>query len=128
MTQEEEKEKILETIRRKHGIAIDKNDPLFAMITANEIILERQLKQQNNIFTEQLIEMEIFTNKYSTQSKDILEKQLTHILKEAKKEFNNNNPQNKDITKESRVNSIIQPVLFIITGIIIGYSTALLIL
>ena len=124
---EEEKENILETIRREHGIAIDKNDPLFAMLTANEIILERQLKRQNNTFAEQLIEMELLTNKYNTQSKEILEKQLTHIIQEAKKEFKDT-PQNKEITKESRVKNIIYPILFIVTGIIIGYSTALLIL
>jgi len=124
---EEEKENILETIRREHRIAIDKNDPLFAMLTANEIILERQLKHQNSIFAEQLIEMELLTNKYNTQSKEILEKQLTHIIKEAKREFKDT-PQNKEITKESRVKSIIYPILFIVTGIIIGYSTALLIL
>lgn len=127
MRQKKEKEQILETIRRKHGIAIDKNDPLFAMLTANEIILERQLKHQNSIFAEQLIEMEMLTNKYNTQSKEILEKQLTHIIQEAKREFKDT-PKNKEITKERRVKSITYPILFIVTGIIIGYSTALLIL
>ena len=41
----EEKEKILEAIRKRHGIAIDITDPLFAMVTANENKLPR-CKQQ----------------------------------------------------------------------------------
>jgi hypothetical protein len=127
MTQEE-KEKVLEAIRKKHGIAIDKNDPLFAMITANEIILERQLKQQSNIFAEQLIDMENITKKYLTQSKELLEVKLTIAVKEAKAQLQENNQQNKEETKENRANSIIRPTLFILTGIIIGYTVALLIL
>jgi len=54
-----EKEQILEAIRHRHGIAIDINDPLFAIITANEIVLERQINQQDKQFKEQLIEMEM---------------------------------------------------------------------
>jgi len=124
----EEKEKIIQTIRKKHGIAIDINDPLFAIVTANEIMLERQLKQQNKHFTEQLIEIEIVTNKYLTQSKELIEKKLTLALKEANEKLQVNNQQNKKEIKEDKANSIINPILFIITGIIIGYTTALLIL
>ncbi len=124
----EEKEEILETIRKKHGIVIDKNDPLFALVTANEIMLERQIKQQNKYFNEQLVEIEIVTNKYLTQSKELLEKKLTLALKEAKEKLQENNQQHKKETKENKENSIIRPILLIITGIIIGYTTALLIL
>jgi len=125
---QEEKEKILEAIRKKHGIAIDKNDPLFVIVTANEIMLERQLEQQNKYFTEQLIEMEMVTKKYLTQSKELLEVKLTLALKEAKAQLQENNQQNKEKTKDNKTNSIMHPILFIITGIIIGYTTALLIL
>ena len=124
----EEKEKILQTIRKKHGITIDINDPLFAIVTANEIMLERQLKQQNKHFTEQLIEIEIVTNKYLTQSKELIEKKLTLALKEANEKLQVNNQQKKKEIKEDKANSIMKPILFIITGIIIGYTIALLIL
>ena len=119
-----EKEKILEAIRKEHGIAIDKNDPLFAIITANEIMQERQLKQQNQHFAEQLVEMELVTKKYLTQSKELLEKKLTLAIKEAKAQLQ----QNREETKENKPNSIMHPILFIITGMIIGYTIALLIL
>ncbi|CAA6815228.1 MAG: Unknown protein [uncultured Sulfurovum sp.] len=124
----EEKEKILEAIRKRHGIAIDITDPLFAMVTANEIILEKQFEQQNRIFAEQLIEMEIITKNYLTESKELLEKKLTLAIKEAKTQLKQNKQQNKEETKGNRANNIIRPILFIITGIIIGYTTALIIL
>ena len=123
-----EKEKILEAIRKEHGIAIDKNDPLFAIITANEIMQEKQLKQQNQHFAEQLVEMELVTKKYLTQSKELLEKKLTLVIKEAKAQEQKNNQQNREETKENKPNNIMHPILFIITGMIIGYTIALLIL
>ena len=125
---EEEKEKIQEAIRKKHGIAIDINDPLFAIVTANEIILERQLKQQNKYFSEQLIEMEMVTKKYLTQSKELLEKKLTLAIKEGKEKLQENNQQSREEPKESKANNLMNPIIFIITGIIIGYTVALLIL
>ena len=121
---QEEKEQILETIRKRHGIAIDMNDPLFAIVTANEIMIEKQLKEQSKHFTEQLIEMEHITNKYLTQSKELLEVKLSLAVKEAKEQLK----INKKETKENKPNSFICPILFIITGIIIGYTSALLIL
>ena len=124
----EEKEKILETIRKEHGIAIDKNDPLFALITANEIMLERQIKEQAQQFKEQLIDMEMVTTRYLTQSKELLEKKLTKILKEAKTQLDENNKQTRAEIKEKNRNHLTHPTLFVITGIIIGYTIALFIL
>lgn len=124
----DEKEKILETIRKEHGIAMDKNDPLFALITANEIMLERQIKKQEEQFKEQLIEMEMVTNRYLTQSKELLEKKLTHIVKEAKTELQKNHQETRAETTNNSVNNFMHPTLFVITGIIIGYAIALLIL
>ena len=124
----EEKEKILETIRKEHGIAIDKNDPLFALITANEIMLERQIKEQAQQFKEQLIDMEMVTTRYLTQSKELLEKKLTKILKEAKTQLDENNKQTRVEIKEKNRNHLTHPTLFVITGIIIGYTIALFIL
>jgi len=125
---QEEKEKIQEAIRKKHGIAIDTNDPLFAIITANEIVLERQISEQNRHFKEQLMQIEIVTNNYLTQSKELLEKKLTIALKEAKERLQTNRQQHQERTKEHKENRIIYPTLYILTGIVIGYTIALLIL
>jgi len=123
-----EKEQILEAIRHRHGIAIDINDPLFAIITANEIVLERQINQQDKQFKEQLIEIEMVTQNYLTKSKELLEKKLTIALKEAKERLQTNTQQNQERTKEHKENRSIYPALYILTGIVIGYTTALLIL
>ena len=123
-----EKEQILEAIRHRHGIAIDISDPLFAIITANEIVLERQINQQDKQFKEQLIEIEMVTQNYLTKSKELLEKKLTIALKEAKERLQTNTQQNQERTKEHKENRSIYPALYILTGIVIGYTTALLIL
>lgn len=81
------KEKILNTIRKEHGLAIDNKDPMFALLTANEIILEQELKQLNSIFSDQLIEMELVTKNYLKNAKELLEKRLTLALKESKAEL-----------------------------------------
>jgi len=125
---QEEKEKILEAIRKKHGIAIDTNDPLFAIITANEIVLERQISEQNRHFKEQLMEIDMVTKNYLTQSKELLEKKLTIALKEAKERLQTNTQQHQERRKEHKENQIIYPTLYLLTGIIIGYTIALLIL
>jgi len=125
---QEEKEQIQEAIRKKHGIAIDTNDPLFAIITANEILLERQISEQNRHFKEQLMQIEIVTKNYLTQSKELLEKKLTIALKEAKERLQTNTQQHQERTKEHKENRIIYPTLYLLTGILIGYTIALLIL
>jgi DNA primase len=126
--EQEEKEQILEAIRKKHGIAIDINDPLFAIITANEIVLERQISEQNRHLKEQLMEIEMVTQNYLTQSKELLEKKLTIALQEAKERLQLDTQQHQENMKKNKENKITYPTLYILTGMVIGYTIALFIL
>jgi len=81
------KEEILNAIRKEHGLALDSKDPMFALVTANEIILNKQLEQLNHIFSDQLIEMEAVTKNYLSNAKGLLEKRLTLALKESKEQL-----------------------------------------
>ena len=40
------KEDIIDKIRREHHLNIKIDDPLFAMVTANEIVLQEQIKHK----------------------------------------------------------------------------------
>jgi DNA-binding protein YbaB len=51
------------------------------------------------------------TKKYLIQSKELLEVKLTLAVKEAKKQLQENNQQNKEETKANRANSIIRPCI-----------------
>lgn len=121
------KEKILNTIRKEHGLAIDNKDPMFALLTANEIILEQELKQLNSIFSDQLIEMELVTKNYLKNAKELLEKRLTLALKESKAELQTIQ-QATPIPIENKNHNLTIPLLCLITGILIGYGISLFIL
>jgi hypothetical protein len=119
------KDKIVEVVRKEHRIALDDKDPIFAIITANDIILEEQLKQLNNIFELQLIEMEQVTKNYLENAKELLEKRLTIALIDAKKELEK--PQKiENITEEKTVTTTI--IITLVIGFILGYGLSLFIL
>jgi len=118
------KEKIDNRVRKEHGIALDDKDPIYAVITANEIILEEQLKQLHAIFENQLIDMEQITKNYLTNAKELLEKRLTLALKNAKKELEEPKPQ--IIEKEKTTFAI--PIISLVIGFILGYGLSLFIL
>lgn len=126
--EEKLKDEIIDKIRREHNIVIKKNDPLFAMVTANEIVLREQIKQINKIFEEQQITSEIATQNYLNQAKEILEKKLTHLLKSLHQSINKTKKEQQQ-QKETEDKKLLQyPLLLLIIGMITGYSLALFIL
>jgi len=123
--EEELKDKIINTVRKEHGITLGRRDPIFAIITANDLILEEQLKQLNNIFELQLIEMEQMTKNYLENGKELLEKKLTLALHEAKKSLNT--PQRPTAKKEEK-NILTNPLITTVIGFILGYGLSLFLL
>jgi len=122
---QELKEKILNSVRREHGIALDNKDPIFAIITANDIILQEQIKQLHNIFELQLIDMEQVTTNYLENGKELLEKRLTIALQEAKQTLQES--QETNTIKEEKPTLAI-PIISLIVGCILGYGFSLFIL
>jgi hypothetical protein len=122
--EEELKDKIINTVRKEHGITLGRRDPIFAIITANDLILEEQLKQLNNIFELQLIEMEQMTKNYLENGKELLEKKLTLALHEAKKSLET--PQLT--SKQEEKNILTNPIITTIIGFILGYGLSLFLL
>ena len=119
------KEKIINSIRKEHGIAIDEKDPMFAIVTANDMVLQEQIKQLNNIFEIQLIEMEQVTKNYLENGKELLEKKLTLALHEAKKTLEE--PQQKNQNQEEK-STLTNPIITLVIGFILGYGLSLLLL
>ena len=122
--EEDLKEKIINTVRKEHGITLGRRDPIFAIITANDLILEEQLKQLNNIFELQLIEMEQMTKNYLENGKELLEKKLTLALHEAKKSLET--PQ--QTSKQEEKNILTNPIITTVIGFILGYGLSLFLL
>jgi len=122
--EEELKDKIINTVRKEHGITLGRRDPIFAIITANDLILEEQLKQLNNIFELQLIEMEQMTKNYLENGKELLEKKLTLALHEAKKSLETS----QQPTSKQEENILTNPIITTIIGFILGYGLSLFLL
>jgi len=119
------KDNIINTVRKEHGITLGRRDPIFAIITANDLILEEQLKQLNNIFELQLIEMEQMTKNYLENGKELLEKKLTLALHEAKKSLET--PQQPTLKQEEK-NILTNPLITTVIGFILGYGLSLFLL
>lgn len=120
-------EDIIDKIRREHNLVIKKGDPLFAIVTANEMVLKEQIKQIHKIFEEQQISSEIATQNYLNQAKEILEQKLTHLLKSLHQSINKTKQEQQQQQIENK--KLLQhPLLLLIIGMITGYSLALFIL
>lgn len=127
-----QKEEILNQIRKEHGIALDSKDPIFAVITANEIILKTYIKELEEQLIVQKEEIESITEKYLNRAKELAEKKISHATQKAQEkiiqtsnEVGIGQPSNRtDSTKSS-------PALLLfctVTGAILGYGLALLLL
>ncbi len=82
MTPEKKKE-IIDHIRQTHKIAIDEDDPIFAVITANEIVFEEHMKNQDIMFTEHLANIETNTELYLSKAKDLAEVKISKAVENA---------------------------------------------
>lgn len=79
----EKKQEILEKIRQDHKIAIDEDDPMFAIVTANEVVFEEYMTKQNIMFAEHLANMETSTENYLTRAKELAEVKISNAVEDA---------------------------------------------
>jgi len=79
----EKKQEILEKIRQDHKIAIDEDDPMFAIVTANEVVFEEYMTKQNIMFAEHLANMETSTENYLTRAKELAEVKISKAVEDA---------------------------------------------
>ena len=116
------KDNIINRVRKEHGITLADKDPIFAIITANELIFEKQIDEFNKNLELQLIEIEQVTKNYLKEGKELLEKKLTIALHEAKKRLEE--PQQTKKQELTHTTTIITLVI----GFILGYGLSLMLL
>jgi len=132
---EEQKEEILNEIRKSHGIAMNSNDPTFAVITALEIVARHYLKEVDLLITKQTVTIQDSTELYLSKVKELAEvkisaatnntlDQLKQFKIEAKQDLTTHA---RDDPSSSMPIPIIYWILLVMTGVI-GYMSALLIL
>lgn len=70
------KQKIIDTVAKEHHLIIDGNDPIFALITANEIALENYTKRIDQSNSINLVELENQYTKIVLEIKELAEKKI----------------------------------------------------
>ena len=119
------KESIIDKVRREHNLSIKKDDPLFSIVTANQIAMEEYLTRLNKIIEDQQVEIQITTENYLNKAKGLLEEKLSYMLKELHNEIKIPTQQEQITPKNSYLK---HPILLVTIGIIIGYTIALLLI
>lgn len=122
-----DKKQIIDEIAKKHHLILDENDPIFAIVTANEIMFDDYIKQLEKAQIKNKADLESY--KQSLIS-DIQEEFKKHhqILQELKlnKISNSNynqlqNEKNIDFNKKNIfIAFIIGQIIFLLIGLIIG--------
>ncbi len=129
----ERKQEILEKIRQEHKIAIDEDDPMFAIITANEVVFEDYMSKQNIMFAEHLANMETSTENYLTRAKELAEVKISNAVEEAYQkieEFRDEAKAEIEVKEESKTKQSI-PILYwvmLLFAVALGYGIGLVLI
>ncbi|MDY0365332.1 MAG: conjugal transfer protein TraM [Arcobacteraceae bacterium] len=76
------KKAIYKAIAEKHHLILDDKDPIFAVVTANEIIFDELLIKADNLFSKQKSELESYKASIINELKEIKKDHQSFIKKE----------------------------------------------
>jgi len=123
----EQKEEILNAIRKTHGIATTEKDPIFSLVTISEIVFREYMKKMDLMFTQHEANVETTTEKYLSKVKELAEIKISKAVEDAYQKLEKFKDEAKDDPSSSTQIPMIYWVLLAMTGAV-GYMTALLIL
>ncbi|MBZ7936326.1 conjugal transfer protein TraM [Campylobacter sp. B0100352/1] len=128
------KKELIEEIAKKHHIILDENDPIFAVVSANEIIFDNFLEKINLLFTKHKTDLESYKfnifNEIREYSKSNQEA-LKNILIQTQTNQNTiKSPEEKakgvKEKKNTNINfwiiAIASQIIFLLIGLIIGIT------
>lgn len=124
-----DKKAIINEIAQKHNIILDENDPILAVVSANEAIFKEFEKRLESILIKQKMDLESYKNsiiqEFKKQDKiifDVLENTAKPQSSQIK--INTDNDTNKKDTKDINYKIIFisagLQIIFFLVGIIIG--------
>ena len=85
----EQKEDILNKIRKIHGIAMPEKDPAFAILTGMEFIVKRYLKEVELLMSKQAVEYETTTVRYLDKAKELAEVKINAAVEDVYQDLHN---------------------------------------
>lgn len=123
-----QKEEILNQIRKQHGIALESKDPIFAVITANEIILNTYIKEIEQKLIQHKIEIETITEQYLNRAKELAEEKLSLATHQAQQRIIQTHKEIEAGQQQTKPYTPPLPLLYTVAGAIGGYALALILL
>ena len=124
-----DKKAIINEIAQKHNIILDENDPILAVVSANETIFNEFEKRLENMLIKQKMDLESYKNsiiqEFKKQDKIIFDV-LENTAKPQSSQTNTNTSNNidkkdtKDINYKIVFISAGLQIIFFLVGIIIG--------
>lgn len=127
-----DKKTILDEIAKRHHLILDSNDPIFAVVTANEIILDDFLSKTDKLFIKHKMDLESYKVAILKELKDYSrnnQEQLNTLLRNetdisVKQVIKNEDNSSSSITKTDYKKYIpfviLGQVVFLFIGLIIG--------
>ena len=130
---DEQKEEILNAIRKTHGIATTEKDPIFALVTISEIVFSEYIKKMDLMFTQHEVNVETTTEKYLSKVKELAEVKISKAVDNAYsqlEQFKSEAKQNLTNARDDPSSSQIPIIYWLLLGMtgVVGYMVALLIL
>lgn len=124
------RKEIIEEIAKRHHIILSENDPIFAVVSANEIMFDSFLERINLLFTKHKTDLESYKVNISKEVKEY-SKNHQEALRDILTPTNQNiiTPKETDTKDKRKVNNlnfwlpiIASQIIFLFIGLIIGIT------
>lgn len=126
------KKELIEEIAKKHHIILDENDPILAVVSANELIFDDFLKKIDLLFTQYKTDLESYKfnilqeiREYSKSNQEALKDILTQTNQNTIKlpqEKTEDTKEKKIININFWIITIAGQIIFLLVGLIIGIT------
>jgi len=123
-----DKKTLIEEIAKRHHIILDESDPIFAVVTANEIIFDELLRKAERVFAKHKADIEGYRvgvikelKEHSTSTQEALKAlQRSEVTLSSSQVVKKDDDIPKIVFKKYLFWSAIGQIAFLLTGIVIG--------
>mgnify|MGYP000941184566 FL=1 len=128
-----DKKEIIDEIAKKHHIILDEADPILAVISANEMILDEYINKINNLFIKHKADLESFKINISRELKEYIEtnKEILRIIAAQNLKFSESKQEKTEQPKDPKEEKyqisknhififMISQIILLLMGLLIG--------
>ncbi|MBC3781154.1 conjugal transfer protein TraM [Campylobacter fetus] len=120
------KDEMLKIIADKHKLILDENDPIFAVVTANELLFDDFISKLDIYFIKQKADLESYKTTILAELKEytkITKENLKNInIEEASLEYNQTIQDKNQLSNNKLFYIVAVQIIFLLVGLIIGVS------